>query len=95
MLNLIATICLHLYWHVKRQTKGKLYDEVVLHALDFTFTSVDYAAGYMHLYKKGMLLVEVLLEWQDQCASTSVPWKTDCLPLQMAAWRSAACMCRT
>ena len=92
MLNLIATICLHLYWHVKRQAKGKLYGEVVLRALDFTFTCVDYADGY--LYKKGMLLVEVLLEWQDQYGSTSVPWKTNCLPLQMAAWHSAACMCR-
>ena len=60
MLNLIATICLHLYWHVKRQAEGKLYGEVVLRALDFTFTCVDYADGY--LYKKGMLLVEVLLE---------------------------------
>lgn len=46
MLNLIAIICLHLYWHVKRQAKGKLYGEVVLRALDFTFTCVDYADGY-------------------------------------------------
>ena len=86
MSNLIATICAGM---LRGKRKGKLYGEVVLRAPGFTFTCVDYADGY--LYKKGMLLVEVLLEWQDQCASTSVPWKTVCL----SRWRHGTMMCRT
>ena len=75
---------------LRGKQKEKLYDKVVLRALGFTFTCVDYADGWIPVQERNAASKSIAGVARSMCLYLST--MENCLPLKMAAWHNAPCM---